>query len=338
MTILWAGTEDADFVMAGGASVITTAGHFRSGVRCALRVPTIIGPQTAYLRVNNKFSASDFWLSAWRYSNVSLANTGTATDHFMFRLLDTNGVVRLRLIPTLTQQSATSPWQLQKLDSTGAATNLATTAPGFCDNVLQKLDVHITYAVAGRIVIRAAKKVILDYSGDITTDSVTALSGFGLGTSSIGGSTTSSSDDWSEIIVSDSDTRSMTLTRVALSGAGASSQWNGATDGSTINETTMSDTDGIDTGTTAQTQLFTQSTTLSNSIQAVVLSATAMTAAGQPQHLRGVIRVGSTNYTSSNLNVSTFLDPVQAIFSTDPSTSAAFTGITGMQFGLQSQT
>ncbi|MEJ0015728.1 MAG: hypothetical protein WDN25_04030 [Acetobacteraceae bacterium] len=292
----------------------------------------------------NKFSLSTIGLTAMCFNMQGINPTGTIgvnSNTFLIRFTDAAGVVRLRLISSPNNASSSaSQFILQKVNAAGTATTLATSFTGFTKNYLAKLSFMIDYQVSGSFVWYIDGVPVLSCTGDLTTDSVTALAGFDLGqpccnqnTEIVGGH-----GDWSEAIVADTDPRSLALYTVPPSGAGATSDWDGASDGSTVNEITMNQSSGISTAVADEVALFSQAGTLvSPFIVDVAVSASAMTSPGNPQNLAMALRRSGTTYFGGDQPVDTAFGNIQTGWAIDPSTAAPWTSLSGLQIGVKSR-
>ena len=267
MNFLYWGSEPGDITPVGNVSVDTTPGRFDPNVACGLSVPA----QTATMQVNywrsiGQFSATAFTLSTWFWTNASNGFISVPqTNVYLLRLLDESGVPRI-IITNYTGSGGTGgpagPFVFGKVSAAGAFTQLGASFPGFAPSALQRLTVAVNYAVGGSISIKIGDADISRYDGDVTTDGVVALGGFDLGQPSTPSGSNTGAAVWSAPIMGDFDCTSIELCKLALTGAGADSEWAGMADGSTINSVTLDTTDGIDSSVAGQLQLFTQSGTL----------------------------------------------------------------------------
>jgi hypothetical protein len=146
----------------------------------------------------------------------------------------------------------------------------------------------------------------------------------------------------SEIIVADEPTVNMrVLTRPAIAN-GALTDWNGPV--TNINELQLSDANGIDTGLIDQLRSFTIDTPtgISNvSVRAVCIGARASSNGTSPDEIQGLLRIGGSNFFSSNILLSAGITGRSIIFNTNPATGVGFTlgdiNAGNMQFGFASR-
>jgi hypothetical protein len=225
------------------------------------------------------------------------------------------------------------------------STTLQTSTRPIPNSALSKIDVYVNYAVAGAIKVWVGGVLVIDYSGDMTTDGATSLTGFQLGVSWGASFPSGSNTCWSEMILADEDTRSLGLATIVPLAAGNTQSWTGAV--TDINEATLSDATIITTPTAAQIAQFTvtnpASITGSSPIRALVVNARAAKGATGPQNIEACVRTASTDYTSGNLpGLSTTLDKVGYVFATNPNSGAPWLmsalTTTGFNVGVKSAT
>jgi hypothetical protein len=232
-TILSACSEDISCIFQGTVSVDATSGHFDSSYARLSLKPTASAaavPPPNRIQTNTFSAASaDFWVSATYF------NTGaTAGSNAVWVEFSDAGTQRLLIRGTGTNQT----YKLTKRTGGGSPTNtdLATATGTICAATTRcKLDIHVVYSSSGSVNVYNNGTLILSYSGDVTTDSATTLNQVDFAAED-----NVNNSSWSEIIVSDSDTRSMRMVTCAPSAAGLpSSSWTGTA--SNINANTASD-------------------------------------------------------------------------------------------------
>lgn len=345
MTILFAGSEDADFEGSNGnTSVTTTTTFFRSNyVRCALGLANAdVGALLFYRLARLSAAVSSLWATGrWCYSSGLLNSTGGALLVFF----DGN-TPRLLLTTDGGTPSTGTKWRLQKMNAAGTLTTLATGTINIptASSVLKKLDMQVDYAAAGSVNVYVDGVLGLTYSGDVTTDSATTLSAVGYGRVA-GGNNSATIHYWSECIVADTDTRSMSLVALTPNGAGSDSAWTGAyTD---INETAIDDAQALTSGTANQVSTFTVSagSVLSSGsvpIAAVVVNAKAQKGATGPANLQLAVRASGSNYFGSSKALNSSYMPTWDQWVTNPASGAPWvnTDLTaaGFQIGVKSIT
>lgn len=339
--ILFAGGEDMDFAIytglvavgTAGVSINTTAGYFRSGyARYALTNLSNTNP----VLTNTFFfatqpwvgtTATTFWSSA-QYSmfitSGTLSNTNAGIAMWW---LSSDNVIRLRIRnPSSTGVGALPPvaCNVEKVNAAGTVTLLGTTSAMFSQGSLAKIDVYINYAVAGQISIYQNGSRVFNYTGDVTTDGVTALAQLRLGSVAqiaLGNAYSA----WSEVIVSTRDTRAMSLITQAPSAAGTTTSWTGTA--AQVNANTASDANPNYTGTAAAVQQYT-ATAVPSGAYGILTAITTLRAAGGstgPQNIQANVRTGGVDYFGSTSALDLSWQRITYAWDTNPGTAAAWT-------------
>jgi hypothetical protein len=268
----------------------------------------------------------------------------------MLRWCDAAGIVRLRVRCTSIASGTWggSPFVVEKVDAAGTATQLGSSfnfRGGY--NILTKVDVNIVYAVAGSIVIyenAAATSPLFSYTGDVTTNSITALTGYDLGPCSqtSGGSQTVT---YSEIIVHTDSTLSMGLAYGTPATFGNTHNWSGAV--ADINEATMVLTDFNASDTAGQLQQFTVNAIPvgSFSVRAVIVGGTAQKGSSGPTQVAFNVRTGGADYFGANIPMNVLVSalPYQTAWELNPGTGVSWLtsqvgSASGFNIGLKSVT
>ena len=149
--------------------------------------------------------------------------------------------------------------------------------------------------------------------------------------------------EWSEFIVATTDTRNLRLATLAPSANGNTDNWD--TGGvSNVNETTDNTSTVNASGTAGQIQEYTVTSLPSGSfqVQDVWLNMKAQVDTTGPQHIQGMVRAGSTDYTSSNLSPPQgSWGLISTDWTTNPNTGVAWTtsdlSAVGFNLGFKSQ-
>lgn len=334
MTILFAGGEDADFTTVGGGCAVdtgTSAAFRAANARCALKLTPTSGTDGWVGKLSAPSSA--FWITARLYAS----NAGTCGAYGHLVAL-TDGPTRRIVITTDSVNSSTSHYVLAKINAAGTQTVLATSS--IYTVAGGKLDMHVTYAVAGAIDVYLGGTLIMSYTGDVTSDSATTLDGFVLGAHF----TLLYSIWWSEAIAATVDTRTLGLVTLAPNGAGNANTFStGAyTD---VNEVTLSDAT-VATSTTAN-QIFETTIDSTNmagvgTLVGVVVKARTQAGPTGPAHTSLMVRVAGTDYLGASQALPGSLAPVMTVWATNPATSAAWVGsdltAAGFNIGVKSLT
>lgn len=333
-TILWAGGEDVDGQLIGTVSTNTSSTFYRSGyARLALGATfnSVTDPPANRFMTPVVANQSTLWVHAETYQGVgNLTSLGMnalsiyATDglpHIMIRGTGTAGQIKL------SKESASSTY-----------TDLATCTSGVWPAAsLHKLDLFLHYAVAGEVTLYIDGTQACDFIGDVTTDSLTAVNQV----SFAGINISTETDYWSELILSDSDTRNMNLVTLSPAANGTTMAWSGTV--SNVNGTNYNDTSALTTGTSNLIAEFTTGTLPAGSftIPAVVQSARVEIGTSGPQHFCYVVRPGSgsSDFCSSNIAPTTAFANYQNIWAQNPATSGGWTNgdLSGIQYGIQSE-
>jgi hypothetical protein len=330
MTILWIGAEDIDFSnlvgIGGWNGTPQRAGYDR--VRLMFNDYNTADPNKCRATGNLWASSSaDFWFSA----QVRMTQFQGNAQWIVF--LDAAGTRRLMIMGDVTNTST----KICKRNAAGTITTLASLAWQPTLNVVHKIDVHVVYGASGSVTVYCDGAQVGTYSGDVTTDSATALQ-----MAEVCGVDYNINMSWSELIVASTDTRSMNVVTLTNSTAGAAQQWTGTA--SNVNQSgTVNDTQFIYSDTAGQIQEYQPIALPSGSfvVEAVVMSARAMRGASGPQNLQYVTRVGSTDYTPiAAFSPATGFTNYQGVITQNPATSSAWSkadlAAANFQYGLKS--
>jgi hypothetical protein len=334
-TIYFAGTEDVDFTLVG-ANVVNTGGNYRTAwVRAGILGSVSTTDPPANRAVTPVFtSISAFWVHC---QYVQTSTTGVVANGVILRVLDSGGVARLVLRETATSGT----WGMWTRNAAGTFTQLGSNfVTGLVlGGVSAPLDLDINYSASGHVNVWFAGVQVFTYSGNITTDSATTLAQVDL----CGAGTTNTV--YSEVIVADSDTRSMGLWLLNSSTSGTNTQWTGTA--SNVNKATINDATFITSATAAQINEYkTGGIALPAGTYAVVAVVTAMrvlVSTTGPQHVDMGFNFNGTRYWSSDYAPSAgFGNFPNLVWATNPNTSAAWTtaDLTAATFnyGVQSTT
>lgn len=331
MTFYFIGGEDIDFTKIGACSVdtATTAARRTGNARCALKVGTSAGTTDGWQAALSA-AVSSFWWSGQFY-----AASGVTTGYESVAFLD--GTVRRLVLKT----NSALKLELYKRTATPSDTLLATSSVTITGNVLTKLDVHVVYGTSGSVDVYSGGTLILSYSGDVTTNSATTLTGFVVG--AMGSSGLSAL--WSEIMCASVDTRGFSLVTMAPAANGNTFAWTNSY--ANIDETTLDDTDlctSSTVGDLAQTTITALSGISSGNpaIRAVGVTARAQKGGTGPQNAYLNVRTGGNDYLSSVQALPAAFGRVAAVFESNPATSGAwaYTDLTaaGFNIGVKSET
>ncbi len=325
-TIYFAGGEDEAFYQVGGGLSSGNTFYFRSTYARGMLFSQ--ASSACYWQNWQAFNVSTFWTSA-RLGATSWAASG-------FRVVgwtDSAFVERLQIVGV-----GTNTWKAQKIDGSGTVTQLGSNFTCVCSNLSgapDKLDIFMVYAAAGTFTVYLNGVQVFTYSGDITTNSATALANIRLGSVTNGANV-----GWSEIILADTDTRSWSLQTLAPVANGNTHNFDiGSPAASNVNEFVLNDAT-IDGATTAG--LIDQYTIPAiaggtYTITAIVVSARLQKGATGPTKMDLGVRSGGVDYWSSDISLTTAWVGYQNVWNTDPNTTATWASLP-INIGLKSVT
>lgn len=341
MPILFVGGEEGDMLKSSTAcSMSTNTSNRRTAyTRAAMKIASYSISDGWYGKFSG--SATSFWASA-RFSYDSTFYN-PALNGRPFGLCD--GVnVRLYVGPNTgtTSEIQTKPIALWKMDAAGNKTVLVTSTTLWpMWNVVSKLDVQVVnYGTNATVRVYLEGVLVIQYQGDVTTDGSTSLDGIRLS------SMASVADGmyWSEVIVSTTDTRALTLATLAPAAAGNTYNWTNAV--TAINETSLDDTTICYTNAANQLLEATiTNTTIPGTCGVVSVFVNARAQKGNtsgPANANMVVRTGGADYTSASIALPSAFSLIQANWDTNPATGAAWvpTDLTaaGFNIGIKSLT
>lgn len=306
VTIYFAGGEDVDFTAIGSTSVLG------SGVRSAFSRASIVStsnstadPIPGRWQTPAFTAVSTLWIHAQIESNLASGTSGIQA----LRVLSPDGVARIML----RQTGTAGQLKASTHNAAGTFVDLATATGNWSTLTPTAVDLKIVYGcTAGdqvQLWLNAAQ--VINYTGaSICTDAATTLNQVELGnmnnnTGGAGNTCTSGSAGscWTEIIVSDSDTRSMGLWTLQPVAAGNTQSWTPNTVGN-INPNTINDTNFVSTTTNNALSQWTTPTAAPTgiwSVLAVVQSARVRVAGTGPQHFEWLCRSGGTDHVTGSV-------------------------------------
>jgi len=226
-SILWVGGEDIDFPNgAAGVVVDTTAGRFRSGyARSDIRSGNTT---SAYSNPFPGGGVTSGWLTVRAEMNCS-----GAVDGLQFGLIQYSMAQKGLWIGT----GAGCQVALYKYDGS-TKTKLATASNSpWVGNavVLARFDLQVVnYGTSATVNVFVNTTPVISYTGDITVSGVSNFDAVALGAGSVGNSI-----GYSEIIVANSDTRTMGLATLTPNAAGDINNWTG--DYTQVSESAIND-------------------------------------------------------------------------------------------------
>jgi hypothetical protein len=358
MSLLFHGNGPTLFSIADGSPVASTIGFttnpafFNSAnVPLAVGNPTLwsgVGPISSNSLVTPAFTFSG---DLWAHVQIGFdggGNYGSSADRAMFKFVDPSGVVRLVVSwwkPNDRGPNAVT--KLWKLDSAGSATLLQTSAAsasagGLLVASLNEANIRISYGTSGRFRLWGpGGVVVLDYSGDLTTDGATALSRVAFST--IFNNDGNELSYLSEFLVTDGiDTRGAVVVRDPITGAGATNTCDSGTYAS-VNGATIADGSFLECVSAGESFRGATTPSIPTGTWAVLGHAQILRAssgaAGGPSRLAPVWRdAGGTDHPAANIAPTSFFDNYVVVRTVNPATSAPFVvgDFTGAQIGFDS--
>lgn len=345
MTALFRGAEDMHFSPIAVPISDTTVGRFRAGyARCALQSANPVAASRSAPSPNQVLGrgwripssygivAGNFWFTARIYNGPS--DTVGGSGQF-WNALSAGDVCRLQLRrPGNFSFSGTPTFDLIKVDAAGNSTFLATSTGALVTNAVTKIDINLNYSTNGFFRLYADGDLILSYTGDVTTDGVTALTGIDLGSWS---TANNGYTDWSEVIWDTTDTRSMGLVTVAPTGAGSLQQWTGTF--SDVTQITNNDLSFNSAGSAGLEQLYNNNSLPTGEFSIVDFTSTARAAtSGTPAHYDFELVTHAATYDSPNQAPISSLSLQYYFWTTNPNTGLPWTisEINVLQQGMKS--
>jgi hypothetical protein len=246
---------------------------------------------------------------------------GNTQDFIAF--YDTAGIIRLFIIPSGIDNL--SSFDVYKVDASGAQTLLGTTTSGFAyqSSNPDKIDIYFNYNTSGSLQIYSNSAPIFNYSGDITTDGTTHLQGTRFRSWGLNNNQTLYV---SECVLSDSDTRNVSIITNVAAGVGTLDQWTGAY--TNVNQVDDSSDNSYDVaGASGETQRYTMGTipVANYTVLAKVTNLRATQGTGSLTHLALSELINDTSYTTSAKTIPTTFGSVQFIQPVNPATGVAWT-------------
>jgi hypothetical protein len=326
-SILFAGGEDLSFsyintTFTGARASMTnsqfaydtTANSFRTGYARYAMVHMWSNngvDSTHYIQASFP-ATTQFWAS-FRLNTYTPNNGGGAGNAQPLRFVDAAGVVRLKIIFSGTYGSPNDTFTVWKGNASGSFTQIGSTSTGrFASTaaggsylaVTDKIDVSINYNTSGYITFYLNGTQTFTYSGDVTTDSTTTLSGLQLGGCVTGGNNGATPySAWSEVIVATRDTRNMSVATQVATANGNADTFAGGTAANLAALTFLTSDPAPNYATAAgQIQEYTVTPALpsgSFSVVSVVQHARATVGASGPTKFDFVVRTGGADFTSS---------------------------------------
>jgi hypothetical protein len=322
------GGEDIDFNQVGsGLSIDSAGGTFRSTyARCSLKCNNIPGAYWIASRPFTQTNVNTLWQGAQTIGN----NPGGATNYIHWGLADASGIPRLEIRGS--GGGSGGVFFFCKLDSVGTITQLGSTffVP-YSVTSLDKWDVFVNYSTTGSFSLYFNYNLIFTYSGDLTTNGVTSVQYIMLGCANAGNSGVNAW--WSEVIVSDSDTRGMAglVTLPPVANGNTHNFDVGTPAASNVNEILINDATFDGATTVGMIDQYTIGTLPAGSWQIVSVGIDARAERanfGGPLSLAGGVRSNGGDYWGNSLLLTnTFQNGYVTQFAVDPSTGVPWAAL-----------
>lgn len=321
-SLLFVGGEDLDFQSATGFTVSpgthgigidATAGRFRTKARYAISIPCDASGGGTFNIRSALFTGASYWLSFYLYSSSTSANANTT----VLSLCDASDLPRLRIRCNLG-----GAVQAVTVNTAGTETQIGSNFAAQPQIGLQKVDIFVNYAVAGRFTVYFNSSQVFNFTGDVTTNSVTTL-----GSKIIFGPwnvLNGITFGYSEIIVATRDTRSLNLETQVATANGNTHNFDGGT-AANLAATSMATGDAAPNFATAagliQEYQFTPALPAGNyGVICVVHSIRAVVGITGPSKLEAMIRLGGTDYVSADLSLTGSYSNYQVMWDLNPNT------------------
>lgn len=329
------GSEDADFTQIGTITTPGSSSYYRTAwVRTALCTLNTGATDPPPNRIAATFSAlSSFWVHARLGGGGQSIPTNNAQ---IFRLLDPSGNAKIVLRTTATYNT----WSVWTRTNAGVFTQLGANFSAIGPNgPANSFDADVNYSTTGHFTLYIAGAQVFTFSGDVTTDGATQIARAEFSDSAGGGN----AFNWSEVIVCDSDSRSMNLYLLNNGGfsAGQLQQWSGTF--SNPNQPNINDANFISSATAAQIQDYKLSSALPAgiySVLAVSVTGRASVSTTGPQHIEFGLNFNGTRFWTASLAPTlTFGNFANNIWNSNPLTGVAWTpaDITATTFNVSIQ-
>jgi hypothetical protein len=330
MSILWCGGEDLDFPNGAGITSDQTAGHFRSAYsRCDIRAAGSNGS----LSWSNPLAGGQV-SSCWLSTQLEYNNSGITGARMIGLMLASTADGHGLWICTGSSSSA------RAAICTFDGTTLTQLAVGSFDiwpsnTVIQgKLDMQlISYGASATVNVYWNGAFYCSYSGNVVVGSLSGVDSVGLN------GIMANSVGYSEILVTNEDTRSMSLMTMAPTGLGTTDSWTGPY--TSVNPVVINDTNTVYTNTAAQDEQFniTDLPAGTFGIQVVKVIARASKASSStPTQISLGFNNGGTVAVATAHALSSAFGTIEDFFALNPVTSAAWlqSDMNALQLDLRS--
>jgi hypothetical protein len=321
MTIYFMGSEDVDFIVHGTISTPGSSGYHRSAwqrTSIAIQNSGAVDPPANRIQTTNLGPLTSLWAHAQVFWQPGAPTNGQQ----IMRFLDASNNCKLALRSSGTY----GVWGIWTRTNAGTWTQLGANFTNTIPVSTQAtLDIDVVYGTSGSVSVYTNGAQVFTYSGDVTTDGNANIQSVEFADAFGGGNP----ENWSEIIVADSDTRSMNLLILnpGTLTTGTLAQWTGTANN--VNTAWINDANFISSATAAQIQDYHTISALPAgvySVLAVSLVGRASVSTTGPQHIQLGLNFNGTRFWTSNLAPAlTFTNFPNNIWNTNPATGVAWT-------------
>lgn len=292
----------------------TTAGRFDANAsRTSMKVRSGVSDVELFLSAN----VTEAWIHAYIYQE-----SVSAQDYIIIQTIAGVNAFKIAL-------ESDGRWSLYKWSGAAWGSALATSASPVLVNAAGHIDIHIKLNATGSFSVTKDAVSVVSFTGDTTGDSAN----FGR-IHFRGGAGASENMDLSQVIVADEDTTNWVLQTQDVSADGTTMQWETG-DHTTVDESGYNNADFISTPTVGNVDTFATNNInaawTNYTVKAVVVAMRGSIDPASPvTHVQAAVRVGGTNYFSSNLALANdgSEHSAQNVFSTNPNTSGAWSQTT----------
>jgi hypothetical protein len=321
MTVVFAGGEMEAFAVVAGSPGESTfaAGFDATYARCSI----LLSGGSGSIKTPPLGSLSTAWTHFDYYTDF-VGNAGKTYCEWR----NSVGTVVFRIV-----FASVANFKMQYWD--GAAFQDLGSPFSFTASVRRSMDVKIVCGGSGSAEVYVNQALVA--SGSASMTAVTNIDEF-RPLDNIGGSTSL----FSQVIVATVPTVGWKYYLKPPTGNSATNTaWTGTF--ADVDETSLADADFISSSAAGDVETYTRAAIAlgTGTVKAVVVSARAKNAAAGPQNLQAALRLGSTNYFSSNMpGIGIGFTPFVAVFENDPSTlvawAAAAASSAATEFGVKS--
>lgn len=322
-TILFAATEDVDWLSCTGTCVVDTNGARFRGTwsRGGMSLGGANGtsdPPPNYLLSQVFANQTTIWVH-FESGNVT-GGVVTTLNQQMICIMGSDGTPAVCIRGT----GSNGQIKVSTRNNAGTFSDLVTcTANTFPSGGLDRIDWKLTYAVAGEstMYLNGSSSNFCTFTGDTTTNSRTAVNQVRFA----GGIATTANQVWSEVIVGTDDTRSLGFLSMFTNANGTSTAWTGTNVCTAIwNAQGSSDASFASVSTNNLIhQCGVNSTQPSGTynVIATLQAARVLRGATGPQHFEFNTRTGGSDFNSTDFNPTTGFANYNYIQATNPATT-----------------